>query len=146
MQNQAEKTLQSQASPTLSNTLEHESVAKSSQANVQQDIVGIQPEEKQTEKQVATATKAITSYTYQLKAVNEDVWLQLHQAGEPPVLVREALLKKGETMSITHPTPLVLNTGNALALEVTLNGKIIVAAGSLGKKGKVLRGYLLQEK
>ena len=87
-----------------------------------------------------------TTYTYQLKAVTGDVWLQLHEAGNPPVLIREALLKKGQVMKISHNKPLLLDCGNALALQIDLNGKRIVQAGSLGKKNKVLHAYALQPK
>ena len=85
-------------------------------------------------------------YTYRLTAVTGDVWLQLHEAGNPPVLIREALLKKGQVMELSHHKPLLLDSGNALALQIDLNGERIVQAGSLGKKNKVLHAYALQLK
>ncbi len=90
--------------------------------------------------------KQPSMYTYRLKAVTGDVWLQLHEAGNPPILVREALLKKGQMMELSHNKPLLLDSGNALALQIDLNGKRIVQAGSLGEKNKVLHAYALQPK
>ena len=85
-----------------------------------------------------------TMYHYTLTAVNGDVWLQLHDSSEPPTLIREVLLKQGEHMDISHPTPLRLTSGNPLALKIDLNQKNIVQVNQLGEKGKVLRDYLLQ--
>ncbi|MDQ6968622.1 MAG: DUF4115 domain-containing protein [Mariprofundaceae bacterium] len=90
--------------------------------------------------------KKVSSYSYILTAVTSDVWLQLHDSNEPPALIREALLRKGESMRVTHSKPLRLTSGNARALKIILNNKLIVQVNQLGEKGKVLRKYLLQKK
>jgi len=90
-------------------------------------------------------SKKISSYVYKLTAVTSDVWLQLHNSSEPPALIREALLKKGETMRVTYPKPLRLTSGNTLSLKIDLNNQVIIQANQLGEKGKVLRNYLLQK-
>ncbi len=90
--------------------------------------------------------KQQTVYAYKLTAVTSDVWLQLHDSNEPPALIREALLKKGESMQVTYPKPLRLTSGNALSLKITLNKQTIIQVNQLGEKGKVLRKYLLQKK
>ncbi|MDQ6956148.1 MAG: DUF4115 domain-containing protein [Mariprofundaceae bacterium] len=90
--------------------------------------------------------KKISSYNYKLTAVTADVWLQLHDSNEPPALVREALLKKGESMQVTSPKPLRLTSGNALSLKIILNKQTIIQVNQLGEKGKVLHNYLLQKK
>jgi len=92
---------------------------------------------------VADTNKAL-SYNYKLTAVTADVWLQLHDSNEPPALIREVLLKKGESMKVTYSEPLRLTSGNALSLKISLNNKSIVQVNHLGEKGKVLRNHLLQ--
>jgi len=86
------------------------------------------------------------SYRYKLTAVTADVWFQLHDSNEPPTLIREVLLKKGESMNVIYSEPLRLTSGNTLALKISLNNQTIVRVNHLGKKGKVLRNYLLQNK
>jgi len=88
--------------------------------------------------------KKMLSYDYTLTAVTADVWLQLHDSNEPPALIREVLLKKGESMKVTYSEPLRLTSGNALSLKISLNNQSIVHVNQLGKKGKVLRNHLLQ--
>jgi len=88
----------------------------------------------------------ISPYNYKFTAVIGDVWLQLHDNNEPPSLIREVLLKKGESMKVTYSEPLRLTSGNPLALKIYLNNQSIVQVNKLGEKGKVLRNYLLQKK
>jgi len=92
------------------------------------------------------ATKETSPYNYKFTAVTGDVWLQLHDSNEPPALIREVLLKKGESMRVTSPKALKLTSGNSLALKIYLNKTLLVQANELGEKGKVLRGHLLQKK
>jgi len=92
------------------------------------------------------ATQETSPYNYKFTAVTGDVWLQLHDRNEPPALIREVLLKKGESMRVTSPKALKLTSGNSLALKIYLNKKLIVQVNELGEKGKVLRGHLLQKK
>ncbi len=81
---------------------------------------------------------------YRLSAVGADVWLQLSSPDEPPLLIKEALLKTGESINIEHISPfLLLTCGNAAALQVEIDGRLTIAAGSLGKAEKVLRNFKL---
>ncbi|MDX8396755.1 MAG: helix-turn-helix domain-containing protein [Mariprofundaceae bacterium] len=87
-------------------------------------------------------TKIIHSYL--LKAIKSNVWLQLHKPGNPPKLIREALLKQGQSMLVRQQHGLLLSTGNAPALEIYIDKKLIVKVGELGSsKNKVLHGYRL---
>jgi len=85
-------------------------------------------------------------HQYTLKAVSSDVWLQLHSNDAPPALLREVLLKQGESMRIESSSALLLTSGNPRALEIHLNGQLLVEAGTLGLQDKVLRNHLLQAK
>jgi len=91
----------------------------------------------------STTSPPMTEHSYQLKAINADVWLQLHKATEPPALIREVLLKKGQQVTITQHGRVWLTTGNAPALEVIIDGIVTIKAGSLDAKGKVLRNFEL---
>jgi cytoskeletal protein RodZ len=92
------------------------------------------------------ATQETSPYNYKFTAVTGDVWLQLHDRNEPPALIREVLLKKGESMRVISPKALKLTSGNSLALKIYLNKKLIVQVNQLGEKGKVLHSHLLQKK
>jgi cytoskeletal protein RodZ len=104
------------------------------------------PKSKEKPKIEAPVTKETSPYNYKFTAVTGDVWLQLHDSNEPPALIREVLLKKGESMGVTSPKALKLTSGNSLALKIYLNKTLLVQANELGEKGKVLRGHLLQKK
>jgi len=91
-------------------------------------------------------SKLLPAYSYKFTAVTDDVWLQLHDSNEPPTLIREVLLRKSESMKVTYSKALRLTSGNPLALKISLNNKPLVQVNQLGKKGKVLRNYLLEKK
>jgi len=83
-------------------------------------------------------------HEYRLTAVDSDIWLQLSSPDEPPVLIREVLLKSGESISILHNSPfLLLTCGNAPALQVEIDSQRIIEAGSLNEAEKVLRNFKL---
>jgi len=103
----------------------------------------IKTEESSTQKNAAVKQQN-NEYQYQLTAVTSDVWLQLHDSHEPPVLVREVLLKKGETMKVKHDSALSLTSGNPLSLAIYLNNQQIIQVGELGELGKVLHKHPLQ--
>jgi len=91
-----------------------------------------------------TPEESAVVHQYSLSAVGADVWLQLSSPDEPPVLIKEALLKPGESINIDHTSPfLLLTCGNAAALQVEIDGSLIIAAGSLGEAEKVLRNFKL---
>jgi len=100
--------------------------------------------ELEIEKELPDAT---IEHTYQLTAVGDDVWLQLSleaTSGETPVLLREVLLRDGQSTTLHHISPsLLLTCGNAIALQVHIDQKLIIAAGSLGEGKKVLRNFKL---
>ncbi|HXH64076.1 MAG TPA: helix-turn-helix domain-containing protein [Mariprofundaceae bacterium] len=92
-----------------------------------------------------------SGHSYEFYAVGGDVWLQLYRdhgataaAATPPELVKEALLRDGQHMSIDiDADDLLMDCGNAGALQVTADGKALIAAGQLGPMGKVVRNYRL---
>ena len=97
---------------------------------------------------VAAPEIAPVSHTYRLTAVDADVWLQLSLKqgdGDEEMLVKEVLLHPGEGTTIEHISPyLILTCGNPAALEVHIDEELVIAAGSLGESGKVLRNFKLQ--
>jgi transcriptional regulator with XRE-family HTH domain len=100
--------------------------------------------EPSTEAVEGEGSDIVATHQYRLTAVDADVWLQLSLPGEPPLLLQEALLKPGESMKIEHVSPsLLLTCGNPIALQVEIDGKLVIASGSLGKAEKVLRDFTL---
>ena len=101
----------------------------------------LKPSSETIEEELSDAT---STYRYRLSAVGADVWLQLYSPEEPPVLLKEALLKPGESMKIDHISPsLLLTCGNPVALQVEIDDELIYAPGSLGDSEKVLRAFTL---
>lgn len=93
------------------------------------------------------ATAAL--HTYRFTAVDSECWIQvsLPVAGdeEIPELIEEVLLKPGETLKLEHDAPyLLVTTGNAAALQVSIDDKTVAEAGSLGKENKVIRNRKFQ--
>lgn len=75
-------------------------------------------------------------------AVGGDAWMQLFD--DEHQLLKEALLKPGDSLTLTYDKPLLFVTcGNAAALEIHAGDALMAAAGSLGEPGKVLRDYKL---
>ncbi len=82
--------------------------------------------------------------TYSFFAATNDVWLQVSEIDEfgEPQLLREVLLKKGQSFSIIDTaSKLVLTAGNARALEVLEGNHVLFAAGTLGEENKVLKRF-----
>ena len=87
-------------------------------------------------------------HSFRFTAVGEDVWLQLYRSHGDTVaeteLLKEVLLRKGESMKVdTDADALLMNCGNAGALQVTVDDKPLIDAGTLGPMGKVIRDYRL---
>ncbi len=99
-----------------------------------------------TEDSVSISEPSV-AHEYKLFAIGADVWLQLYTeegSVEGALPLREALLHSGESITIHHPSPfLMLTCGNPVALEVAIDGKRVITAGSLGQSGKVLRNFKL---
>ena len=95
----------------------------------------------------ATTDESSTEHRYTLTAIGGDAWLQVftgNESGENPVMLREMLLHDGESTTIRHTAnALHITCGNAVALQVHIDGKLTIAAGSLGESGKVLRDFKL---
>jgi len=88
------------------------------------------------------ASVAGVGHDFQLTAVAEDVWLQLHAPDGS--LLKEVLLRSGQSLRLkTDADYLMLTAGNPLALSVSIDGRTIAEAGTLGEKGKVLHDYRL---
>ncbi len=86
----------------------------------------------------------LTKRTYSFYAATNDVWLQVYEvlSNEESKLLREVLLKKGQSFSIIDtPAKLMLTAGNARSLEILEGNKVLFAAGSLGEEGKVLKRF-----
>lgn len=82
--------------------------------------------------------------TYSFYASTNDVWLQVYEEGADTdlVLLREVLLKKGQSFSIIDSdAKLLLTAGNARALEILVDGDVLFAVNTLGQEGKVLKRY-----
>ncbi len=82
--------------------------------------------------------------TYSFYAATDDVWLQVYEKSEglEPALLREVLLKKGQSFSIVNTdAKLLLTAGNAKALEILVDDKVLFTAGALGEQGKVLKRF-----
>lgn len=82
------------------------------------------------------------SHDYQISAVDEDVWLQVHAPDGS--LLKEALLRSGQSMRLSSADAyLLLTAGNPLALRVSIDDKIVAETGTLGDKKHVLRDHHL---
>lgn len=83
---------------------------------------------------------------YIFYAAHEDVWLQVFEKidGEAPILLREALLKSGESFVIKSGAKILLTSGNPTALEVSVGSQVRYARGDLGVKGQVLKLYPIE--
>ncbi len=82
-------------------------------------------------------------HRYQLTAVDQDVWLQVHAPDGS--LLKEALLRSGQSLRVSTDAEYVLLTaGNPLALSARIDGTVVAEAGSLGELDKVLHDYQLQ--
>jgi len=98
-------------------------------------------EEGGTEQQQAPEP-AVDGHSYRFSATGEAVWLQVFDSSRK--LIREALLQSGESLNIVHAGPaLLVTSGNAAALGVEIDGKVVAVAGELGEAGQVLREYRL---
>jgi cytoskeleton protein RodZ len=84
---------------------------------------------------VATATPAAGKIT--IKALN-DCWIQVRATDQSIVFSR--VLKSGEVYTVPQRGGLSLRTGNAGALEITVDGK---TAPSIGGVGALRRDVLL---
>jgi len=85
-------------------------------------------------------------HTFRFEAVTAAVWIQIfspNQAGDDKGrLVKEMLLKKGQFSNIRRATESFwITCGNARALRIKVDRKIVVDTGQLGSGKKILRDY-----
>jgi len=85
-------------------------------------------------------------HSYRFEAIGDAVWLQVYlpdtdglNKGE---MRKELLLQSGHHFILNEPVKLLwVTTGNAGALQVSIDGNIVDPAGSLGQIGKVLHDH-----
>ncbi len=85
-------------------------------------------------------------HVFRFEAVTAPIWMQIflpNKAGDGKGrLLKEMLLKKGHYANIRYATEtLWITCGNALALRIKVDRKIMVKTGGLGNGKKVLRDY-----
>lgn len=93
-----------------------------------------------------TSGSAAMMHRVDLEAVDSEAWIEVYlpdangeASGEP---FRQKLLQAGEHMLIDTTSPsLLITCGNAASLQVSVDGELRAAAGSLGKPGKVIHNY-----
>jgi len=99
---------------------------------------------------VAMGAKAVASkahkHTFRFEAVTAPVWMQIFAANKAGNgkgrLIKEMLLKKGHHANIRRRTEsLWITCGNALALRIRVDKKIVVDTGELGAGKRILRDY-----
>lgn len=92
-------------------------------------------------------TPAPAAHTYRFTATGSDCWIQISLPGEGETaeLLQEALLKPGESLTLTHTAPyLLLTSGNAAALSIVIDGTTFAETNSLGRDAQVIRNLKLQ--
>ncbi len=90
------------------------------------------------------ATAEVTKKSYSFYAATDDVWLQVYEvvSDTESKLLREVLLKKGQSFSIIDTSAtLMLTAGNPRALEILEGNQVLFAAGTLGEEGKILKRF-----
>ncbi|HKI62051.1 MAG TPA: helix-turn-helix domain-containing protein [Mariprofundaceae bacterium] len=92
-----------------------------------------------------------TMHSFRFEAVNDAVWLQVYlpdaSGNAMGELRQEVLLNPGYHFTLNEPyNSLWLTTGNAGALQILIDEKLVNEAGSLGDIGTVLRNYQLNVK
>ena len=92
----------------------------------------------------AVAPVTAGEHNYLFTAASDDVWLQVFTDAETPVLLRQDLLKKGTSMTVSSDKTLSITCGNPLALAIHIDDQLVVEAGKLAKSNRVLRHYILE--
>lgn len=78
----------------------------------------------------AASTEAASSQTVVVKAI-ADSWVEIRAIGKKPLISR--LMRQGETYSVTSRPGLVMVTGNAGGVELSVGGATIPKLGPMGK-------------
>ncbi len=85
-------------------------------------------------------------HSFRFDAIDDAVWLQVYLPDADGLMIgelrKEVLLQPGHHITLDEPVNhLWLTTGNAGALQISVDGNIVHAAGTLGDIGKVLHDY-----
>ncbi|MDX8407170.1 MAG: DUF4115 domain-containing protein [Mariprofundaceae bacterium] len=134
------------APPPASETLPPPSAASGS------DIEAPLPDETQTpplpesSHPPVSVASILPLHRYRFEAVNDAVWLQVYlpaaDGSGKGEMRKEVLLQAGHHLVLNEPVKqLWVTTGNAGALQVSVDGKVVDPAGSLGEIGKVLHDH-----
>lgn len=86
------------------------------------------------EVRTVTVKPVTTSMTLVLEAAHGPSWLQVIADGVP-MRAKDwggPILEKGKSLTVNAATEIYLRTGNAAALDVTLNGQPVTLSGSVG--------------
>lgn len=88
-------------------------------------------------------------HRYRFEAVDDDVWLQVFlpddSGSAKGELRKEVLLRAGHHLELNEAAArLWVTTGNAGALAIHVDRKLLHAAGSLGERGRVLRDFIVR--
>lgn len=89
---------------------------------------------------------AKNSHHYRFEASDDDIWLQIFEPDETGLargkMIKEVLLKPGYHANIrTAATSLWINCGNAPALRIKVDDKVVVEKGSFGGGKVVIKDY-----
>jgi transcriptional regulator with XRE-family HTH domain len=108
------------------------------------EVSGLTDQEEHARGSDSTAKPSETSalpgmHVYRFTAVGEDAWIEIFN--EEYMLVEQKLLYAGESLSLEHNTGIFVTCGNAAALEISVDGVLHTAAGTMGKPGSVIRNY-----
>jgi len=100
---------------------------------------------KKTDKPLPASAQTASNemHAYRFTARSSDVWLQIYTKNDEKTPLREALLKQGQSLSISSNQALSVTTGKPLSLEISMDNQIIVPVGSMAKKNHVVRHFLL---
>ncbi len=86
-------------------------------------------------------TKAI-NHNYVFRAKRSDVWLQIYHK-DKGTLLYEVLLKDGQHLNFTSDQILSITCGKPKSLEISMDGNIVVALGTMVKKNHIVRHFIL---
>jgi len=93
--------------------------------------------------QLSSNKTAALTHTYTCIAKASDVWLQVYQQSNKDKPLREALLKQGQGFSVTAKQPIFITTGRPLALEISMDGQVVVEVGTMAKVNHFISHFVL---
>ncbi len=115
-------------------------------------IINVASNPKAKQAAVANKTaKAIVRHNVRFQAIKSEVWLQVSAPNKRGTakgkLLKEVLLKPGHHITLKVTSDSVwITAGNAPALSIKIDDKLVSKSGSLGNGKKVLRNYRVKIK